>query len=466
MNQKYVSYYFRNLCARTFPAYGVDSYYDICIYEHFIELLLRISDSEEEFNMLLFMDKYLKKIDSDKSRRMFEEQSTNGYDAAKRDFLIILSNIYQITLIYNHRNDLAALEDALLELDGDRLKKMRIRYDLDERTVEFLEQSISQVKNALMAKVDFAYDIDKYNDALDHTLLLAENELSQLQISDIVSNNSPQINADRQDLFESCKIEVIGNLQDLSATIGDVFFEDRKIRHLKRVDYYLSFLLHDEIISGQGSKKILKNLYKALVYAYKMQLYFLYFKDKHEKATLAGILEFFGDESIEVGIEKDYTDRRVEEIFFNIVNNIEVRRDFKHLPLIILGYQLALDAKTVEKMSIQLDNGGPIDNNRTKNPNVIVRFNDLKYSANDKTEYDLNEDIQEFLELFSSFRTQTAYETNVIDEEGEFTTISFDSEEEYIAFISPDCEEGKIQYMVDNFLSQRDKKVYFEPLFE
>jgi hypothetical protein len=53
----------------TFPSYGADIYYDTCIYDHFIELLIRITDFEKEFNMLLFVDKYLKKLDGDKYKK-------------------------------------------------------------------------------------------------------------------------------------------------------------------------------------------------------------------------------------------------------------------------------------------------------------------------------------------------------------------------------------------------------------
>lgn len=43
--------------------------------------------------------------------------------------------------------------------------------------------------------------------------------------------------------------------------------------------------------------------------------------------------------------------------------------------------------------------------------------------------------------------------------------MSFDNEEDYINHITPHCNEGDIQYMVDNFLRKRDKKVCYEPLF-
>jgi hypothetical protein len=196
-----------------------------------------------------------------------------------------------------------------------------------------------------------------------------------------------------------------------------------------------------------------------------MQIYFLYFKDKHEKVTLAKVLEFFDDETLMVGVDKDYIDRRAEEMFFNIVDNIEVRRDFKHLPLIVLGSMLSLDAKTVEKMSIQLDNYGLIDNNRTKNPNVISRFKDLKDIANAQTVYELDDDIRELVEIFNSYKMSTVYEANVVDEDGEFEKMNFGSKQDYINCITPNCEEGEIQYMVDNFLRKRDKKVYYEALF-
>jgi hypothetical protein len=437
----------------------------MCIYDYFFEVLLRATSFKKDFNMLVLLDKYLKKLDGDKYKKQFETHATKGYETAKSDFLILLSNLYQITLIYNHKDNLSSFEEKLLSFDSVQLNNLRTLYGLDEATISFIEQVLDKLKYALSAKVDFKYDIKEYKTALNNTLLLAENELMQLQIGDIVSENSVQDNVDREKVFESCKEEVIDNLQNLSATIGDAFFNDRKIRHLKRADYYLSFLMHDEIISPEGSKKIFINFYKALIYAYKMQMYFLYFKDKHEKVTLAKVLEFFDDESLTVGSDKDYSDRRVEEMFFNIVDNIEVRRDFKHLPLIVLGSMLSLDAKTVEKMSIQLDNYGLIDNNRTKNPNVITRFKDLKYSANTQTVYELDDDTQELLEFFNSYKMSTVYEANVVDEDGEYEKMDFGSEEDYINYITPKCEEGEIQYMVDNFLRKRDKKVYYEPLF-
>ena len=137
------------------------------------------------------------------------------------------------------------------------------------------------------------------------------------------------------------------------------------------------------------------------------------------------------------------------------------------MPLVFLGYQLSLDAKTVEKISVQLDNYcGMTYSNRTKNRNVSTRFKDLKYSANAHTVYELDDDIKELLEMFNSYKIATVYEANVLDKDGEFDTLSFESEEDYINYIRPHCEESEIQYMVDNFLSKRDKKVYYEPLFK
>lgn len=465
MDQKYVSYYFRNLCVDTFPSYGAEIYYEMCIYEHFFELLLRVADFKKEFNMLVFVDRYLKKLDSDKYKKKFEAYGIKSYDAAKNDFLILLSNLYQITLIYNHKNNLLSLEEKLLSLDSDRLEKIRIHYKLNETRVSFIEQVLEKLKYTFSAKIDFKYDINEYYDALSNTLTLVEDKLKQLKIEDIVFEKSAEVDGYRQKVFEACKGEVIDNLQNLTGTIGDAFFNERKIRHLKRVDYYLSFLMHDEIVPLEGSKNIFRNFYKALMYAYKMQMYFLYFKDKYEQVTLAKVLEFFDDETLTVGSDKDYIDRRAEEVFFNIVDNIEVRRDFKHLPLIVLGSMLSLDAKTVEKMSIQLDNDGLIGNNRTKNPNVISRFKDLRHSANSQTVYDLDDDTRELLEYFNSYKIETVFEANVVDEEGELDKMSFDSEEDYINHIRPHCDEGDIQYMVDNFLRKRDKKAYYEPLF-
>ena len=43
--------------------------------------------------------------------------------------------------------------------------------------------------------------------------------------------------------------------------------------------------------------------------------------------------------------------------------------------------------------------------------------------------------------------------------------MSFDSIEAYKKYISPDCAEDKIEYMVETFLRKRDKKVYYEALF-
>lgn len=197
---------------------------------------------------------------------------------------------------------------------------------------------------------------------------------------------------------------------------------------------------------------------------YRLSQILRYFLKNQSNITLF-LCKFFDDETLTVGSDKDYIDRRAEEMFFNIVDNIEVRRDFKHLPLIVLGHMLSLDAKTVEKISGNLDNVGVMHDNRTKNRNVISRFKDLKHIANAQTVYELDDDTQELLEFFNSYKIKTVFEVNVVDEDGGFDKMSFSSEEDYINHITPHCEEGDIQYMVDNFLRKRDKKVYYEPLF-
>ena len=65
-----------------------------------------------------------------------------------------------------------------------------------------------------------------------------------------------------------------------------------------------------------------------------------------------------------------------------------------------------------------------------------------------------------------SYKRETVYEANIVNEDGELETMSFDSEEDYKNYIRSDCDENLLDYMVENFLRKRDKKVYYDPLFE
>jgi hypothetical protein len=42
----------------------------------------------------------------------------------------------------------------------------------------------------------------------------------------------------------------------------------------------------------------------------------------------------------------------------------------------------------------------------------------------------------------------------------------FDSEDDYKKYISPYHDENEIEDMVEDFLRERDKKVYCDPLFK
>lgn len=465
MNQKYISYYFQNLCVNTFPSYSTNFYNDMSIYEHFFEVLFRLIDFEKEYDVLVFVNKYLKKLESDKYRKKFAQLSPKGYNTAKRDFLKLLSNTYQAALIYNHKDDLSILEKKVLSFDANQIKILRSLYNLDETTVNFINPMLMDLKDALSEQIDFKYEEYAYDEALSNTLSLVYRQLKQLRIEDIVSEKSTENEGYRQRVFNTCKEEAIDNFGKLSANISDAFNNKRKIRHLKNIKYYLSFLLQDEIIEIEKSEKVLRNLHKALLYAYKTQVYFLYFKDKHEKVTLSEIVKFFNNEELSISINNDFFDRRENESFFNIVDSIEVRKDFKHLPLVLLGYQLSLDAKTVEKMSIYLDNDGFKIDNKTKNPNVISRFNDLKYKANIDRVYDLDDDIVGMLNYFNSYKIETVYLANRVNADGELEKMSFNSKEDYIKYIYPHCDKDDIPYMVYNFLSETKKKVSYEPLF-
>ena len=44
--------------------------------------------------------------------------------------------------------------------------------------------------------------------------------------------------------------------------------------------------------------------------------------------------------------------------------------------------------------------------------------------------------------------------------------MNFYSQEDYKKYISPNCVENEIEYMVNNYLRKRDKKVYDEALFK
>ena len=58
------------------------------------------------------------------------------------------------------------------------------------------------------------------------------------------------------------------------------------------------------------------------------------------------------------------------------------------------------------------------------------------------------------------------YYLSVFSEDGELETMSFDSVEAYKKYITPHCAEDEVQQMVETFLRKREKKVYYEPLFD
>ena len=468
MNNKYLTYYFKNLCVETFPAYGKDMYYDMCIYNHFFEILLRLGASQKDFNYLVFVDNYIQKLEGKKYKNKFENISKINYENAKEDFLKLLSNIHQITLIYNHKSNHSDLEEKLHQLDDSRLEEYANVYNLSNSTVDLIRAAVLKVSKALSLKINFEYDMKTYDRILSATLKIVETELMNLTIDDIVSKRSKEVDRYQKRVFKENKEEVLVHFELLSAAIKDTFYNKNKVRHLSNVDYYLSFLLHDKVIPLKNSK-IFKNFYEALYYAYKMSIYFVYFKNKYEKATLKEVIEFFSDEDLKVGVEDDYIDKRLKHIFFNIIANMnvmKVRQDFKHLPLIILGSQLSLDAKTIEKISVKIDNYTSEEDNKTKNRNVATRFKDLKYSTNTQGVYDLDEDFLHYIEMFNSYKIEAVYEVSIFDDEGELEIVSFDSPEEYRKYLSPEYEESEIEYMVETFLRKRDKKVYYEPLFE
>jgi len=58
------------------------------------------------------------------------------------------------------------------------------------------------------------------------------------------------------------------------------------------------------------------------------------------------------------------------------------------------------------------------------------------------------------------------YEVSVANEDGDLEIMSFGSEDNYRKYISADCDESEVENIVENFLRKREKKVYYEPLFE
>ena len=178
------------------------------------------------------------------------------------------------------------MEEKLLGLDSDHFQKLRSLYNLDESTVSFIHNVLEKIKDPLSSKVDFKYDIKTYDKALSNTLSMVNQKIKQLKLEDIVSENSKEVDEFRQRVFEASKKEATYHLERFIRVFEDTFYNERKIRHLKRVDYYMSFLLHDEVIQLEGSINIFRNFYKALYYAYKMQIYFLYCKNEYVKVTL------------------------------------------------------------------------------------------------------------------------------------------------------------------------------------
>lgn len=92
----------------------------------------------------------------------------------------------------------------------------------------------------------------------------------------------------------------------------------------------------------------------------------------------------------------------------------------------------------------------------------------MKYSTDTQHVYDLKFTIDNsmFLELFNSYKTMQVYEANVLNQDGELEIINYYTEDDYRHYLSFAHDKDEIEVIVSTFLRQKQKKMYYDPLFQ
>lgn len=458
MENQYLTYYFRDLCVKTFPSFGTEYYFDMSLFEHFYTLLVRLN-KQENFDYIFFLNQYVKKIENAKYRNKFDLITNGNYDKAKDDFFELQTNIYQIVLIYSYKDQYLNFNDNMKALLNN-LEEFTRKHNLLQVVKDILKKALIKLLDVIDETINIKYPIEKYNTILYQTLMLSRAELGKLEIDENILNKNEY-------KFKKAKNKVLKHLKDFSDIIEDTFENKKKIRHITSVKYYMSFLLHDEIISidiDGTEKEVLIKFYDAILYAYKFCINFIYFKSLYDKLSLEDVINQFHP-TMEVCTIEDIQDKRQVEGFFRILNSITTRQDFKHLPLVVLGDKLSLDANTVKKISVAIDNNGVNSDANSKNHNVVKKYNELRYSTNMQAVFDLDyENMKDFLNLFRSYKTKIVYRASFTNLDGSMSTKDFDSVDDYKRYIKDGNIDLDIEYSIKNYLTPTHKRLYYNSL--
>jgi len=477
MTNTYLFYYCKVLYVDIFPSYGSGQYYNKLIYNHFFELLVKVNSYNKEFDYVLFMDKYINKLESNRYKNKFSKISESDFNIAKKDFLEIQNNIYQIMTIHANKYNPSDLKQSI-NLSLNNINEYSQIHKLSQSTITLIINALKKVLDVIDDKMESMYKYAEYNAALLNTIDLTKKKLEEIEIKDIILDSSKENTDYQSDIFKKVKTKVLNEFNLFTNDIEDIFTNNRKINHLSKTSSYIKFLFHDKIQTIEtpiGKKKVFLKFYKSLYDAHVLCMYFFYFKNKFEKATISNILKSFDNVKLEIIMMNEFKDNRLEELFFKIIKNIKARADIKYLSLIILGHELLLEGRDIQNIVARLNafenNNEVTKENRkhkrpNKNKNFLKRFNELKYYTNMQIPYEDDENTNDYLNLFCSFKTEVVYRTSIIKNDGESNVKDFNSVDEYKKYIMSLNPEDDIQYLVDNYLREEKIKVYYNPLVD
>ena len=357
--KNHFSSYVRRLWRNTHSSLHVNRLYDTALYLKYFTMYEEVSNyngagfDDEEFLNFFIREALHKKA----SEKELEDFITLQINIRQLDF-IMERNLDKDTVLKDAKKELAYFEFKI-----NLKKELPIAHEIYVTTMTTLIQKCEKLTEYHNEKI---FSKVKKQQLLDNTFFYTIQKLQEFKLDKTELNLGTTTTEEKEKLLQKIINDNIQMLNQFADVLAGTFTEeyDKRLAVMNRHGTYLNFLLFEFSIqkyitlsiedNRQYNTPILYDFHLSLYEAYSNNIIVMYLHKIADKRTLKKYFE-----------DNNSIDRIKHHKQF-ILSLINVQKNFKHLPLVLLGLDLGLDTNTIIKLVETIDG--------YKNKNIKDRY--------------------------------------------------------------------------------------------
>ncbi len=346
-DENYFAFYMRRLYRHSLSRYHITQQYNTSLQDTYFTLYEKLGTSKGAYqNDQEFLKKFERMLDANKldcAENSFLPSDDYNYHKALEDFNILQINTRQLDTIMECDKNIDLIKNRCEE----ELQKLDEVFAKDyPRTYYILKKTYSTLLSKCSPTLKDEQTI-KYQDFVEDSFYFAHEDLRTLSLKSVLVNIGKGNEKYNKDFFDTQREIVLSMLDKFALIAKNTFLDPIRRQEILDKNSYFSFIYEDEVIEltldGEDIS-VFYDLYMALFKAYKIDMYVKYLSNVSPVK-----LNKYLDQ-----LKQDHLQNEYEEVSL-YKSLLYLRKDFKHLGLIIFGLEMGLNLNSVKNIAKRID---------------------------------------------------------------------------------------------------------------